>query len=299
MNSKSLGTFTDEFYKKQKDFLTKSYPGLSKQRLKDEIEQFALQKLVNVDKLFDSQYVPSGKNPITYFFDCLKKGCPLEYIRGRAHFYKSEFDVTPSVLIPRSETEILVEQSVELIKDWTRKSDELIRVLDIGTGSGAIIISLLQESERPLNAFATDISKEALTVAKRNFFNLRYTIPKESSLQLICTDRMKDLSEEKFHVIVSNPPYIKEVDDREFVHGQVDSFEPHLALYLKDETYDLWFVDLFKQVHNSLYEEGIFFMEGHEDHLENLAEICRNTGFSAVQVLQDYTNRNRFILAKK
>jgi len=110
---------------------------------------------------------------------------------------------------------------------------------------------------------------------------------------------MKDLSNEKFHVILSNPPYIKEENDREFVHNQVDSFEPHLALYLKDEIYDLWFVDLFKQVHHSLYEEGVFLMEGHEDHLENLAIICQNAGFSSVEVLQDYTNRNRFILAKK
>ncbi|OUR98572.1 hypothetical protein A9Q84_03930 [Halobacteriovorax marinus] len=299
MNSKSLGTFTDNFYQEREDFLAKSYPGLSKQRLKDELEQFALQKLVNVDDLFESQYIPSGKNPITYFFDCLMKAYPLEYIRGRAHFYKSEFDVTPSVLIPRNETEILVEKSVELVKEWTRKSDEIIRVLDIGTGSGAIIISLLQEFERPIEAFATDISKEALLVARRNYFNLRFTIPRESSLNLIYTDRMKDLSSEKFHVIVSNPPYIKEENDREFVHDQVDSYEPHLALYLKDETYDLWFVDLFKQVHNSLYEEGMFLMEGHEDHLENLADLCQNIGFSTVEVLQDYTNRNRFILAKK
>jgi release factor glutamine methyltransferase len=295
----SLGEYTENFFNEKKASLSKSYPGLSVNRLKMEIESFALQKQVNVDELFSNQYVPSGTNPITRFFDSLNKGYPLEYIRERAYFYKSEFSVDPNVLIPRNETEILVEKGAEVLRDWVRKSDETLRVLDIGTGSGAIIISLLQEIDRPIIAYATDISKEALIIARRNFFNLRFTIPRESSLNLICTDRMEDLSDEKFHLIVSNPPYIKELEDREFVHGQVDKHEPHLALYLKDEDYIDWFKVLFKQVSTALYEEGIFIMEGHEDHLEELSQVCLSFGFKSVEVLNDYTNRNRFLLAKK
>ena len=295
----SLGEYTENFFNEKKDSLSKSYPGLSVRRLKTEIELFALQKQVNVDELFSNQYVPSGTNPLTYFFEKLKTGYPLEYIRERAYFYKSEFSVNPSVLIPRDETEILVEKGSEYLKDWLKKSDESLRVLDIGTGSGAIIISLLQEIDRPLRAYATDISKDALKLARRNFFNLRFTIPRDSSLNLICTDRMKDLEQEKFHVIVSNPPYIKEVEDREFVHGQVDTYEPHLALYLKDEEYIKWFEVLFSQVSNSLYEEGIFIMEGHEDHLVELKEVCSKYEFETVEIIKDYTNRDRFLIAKK
>jgi release factor glutamine methyltransferase len=299
MPKMSLGEYTENFFNDSKESLSKSYPGLSINRLKDELSQFALQKQVNVDELFSHQYVPSGTNPLTFFFDNLKKGYPLEYIRGRAYFYKSEFDVTPSVLIPRSETEILVERASLILKDWLKKTDESLKVLDIGTGSGAIIISLLQEISRPVTAYATDISKDVLQVARRNFFNLRFTIPKESSLNLICTDRMEDLQEEKFHLIVSNPPYIKENEDREFVHDQVDTFEPHLALYLNDEIYIDWFKKLFKQVEGSLYEEGVFLMEGHEDHLEELRAVCLGSGFKTVEIIQDYTQRNRFLLAKK
>ncbi len=295
----NLGIYLENFFSDKKQRLSELYPGLSLNRLKDELEQYARQKKINVDDLFSSRYIPSNTNPITSFFDNLIKGYPLEYIRGRAHFYKSEFDVSETVLIPRSETEILVETASSFLRDWMKMSDERLRVLDIGTGSGAIIISLLQEMHRPIEAFATDISKDALEVARRNYFNLRFTIPRESSLRLIHTDRMSELLDEKFHLIVSNPPYIKKREDRDFVHHQVDTYEPHLALYLDDDKYDEWFRILFKQVLSSLYEEGIFIMEGHEDHLEDLASVCSMVGFSSVQILKDYTNRNRFIFAKK
>ncbi|CBW25535.1 putative methyltransferase [Halobacteriovorax marinus SJ] len=295
----SLGTYLENFFSDKKERLSELYPGLTINRLKDELTQYARQKKINVDDLFSSRYIPSHTNPITNYFNSLVKGYPLEYIRGRAHFYKSEFDVSENVLIPRSETEILVETASSFLRDWMKMSDERLRILDIGTGSGAIIISLLQEMPRPLEAFATDISKDALEVARRNYFNLRYTIPRESSLRLICTDRMNDLDQEKFHLIVSNPPYIKKREDRDFVHHQVDNYEPHLALYLEDDSYDEWFRTLFKQVLNSLYEEGIFIMEGHEDHLEDLCEVCNMIGFSTVKILKDYTNRNRFLVAKK
>ncbi|WP_127718089.1 HemK/PrmC family methyltransferase [Halobacteriovorax sp. HLS] len=295
----SLGSFTESFFSEKQEQLLKTYPGLSIRRLKDEIESFALQKHVDADELFEHQYIPSGENPLTHFFNSLNRGYPLEYIRGRAYFYKSEFHVSPSVLIPRSETEILVETATILLNDWLKKTDESLRVLDIGTGSGAIIISLLQEIDRPLSSYATDISKEALKIARRNFFNLRFTIPRESSLDLICTDRMKDLREEKFHLIVSNPPYIKEDEDRKFVHNQVDTFEPHLALYLKDGEYYDWFEELFQDVSNSLYEEGVFIMEGHEDHLEDLRIQCEKFNFKTVSLIKDYTQRDRFLIAKK
>lgn len=299
MTPVNLGTYLEQFFEQRKEKLSELYPGLSLNRLKDELKQYARQKKINVDELFTSRYTPSHTNPITNFFDSLIKGYPLEYIRGRAHFYKSEFDVSETVLIPRSETEILVETAASFLKDWMKMSDERLRVLDVGTGSGAIIISLMQETSRPLEAIATDISKEALEVARRNFFNLRFTIPKESSLRFIQTDRLADVLDEKFHLIVSNPPYIKKREDRDFVHQQVDTYEPHLALYLDDDKYDEWFRILFKQVLDSLYEEGIFIMEGHEDHLEELSHVCSMIGFSSVKILNDYTNRHRFIIAKK
>ena len=297
MSAKSFGAYTETFYKKHQEYLQRTYPGLSMRRLRGELEQFSTQNQLNNNELFDFIYVPSLHNPFTIFFERLKEGWPLEYIRGRAHFYRSEFTVTPDVLIPRSETEILVEKATFEINKWVKKTDERIKICDIGTGTGAIVISLLQDCSSPVEAVATDISRSALKVAKRNYFNLRYTIPRESSLRLLQTDRMKDL-DSKFHLIVSNPPYIKESEDRSDVHSQVDQYEPHLALYLKDEEYNEWFKTLFTQVKNSLYEDGVFLMEGHEEHLQYLAIMMKNLGFEDPEVLQDYTGRDRFIFAK-
>lgn len=297
MITKSFGAYTETFFKEHQEYLQKTYPGLSMRRLKGELEQFSTQNQLNNHELFDSLYVPSLHNPFTVFFERLKQGWPLEYIRGRAYFYRSEFTVTPDVLIPRSETEILVEKGSSEIRDWLKKTDERIKVCDIGTGTGAIAISLLQECERPIEVIATDISRAALKVAKRNYFNLRYTIPRESSLRLILADRMKDL-DSKFHIIVSNPPYIKESEDKTEVHFQVDQYEPHVALYLKDDEYDEWFKVLFTQVKDSLYEDGIFLMEGHEEHLQYLATMMKDLGFKNPIVLQDYTGRDRFIYTK-
>ncbi len=298
MNSMSFGTFTEDFYKEQKEHLGTMYPGLSLARLKQELENYSITLQLGGDDLFDSLYVPSLNNPFTIFFERLQLGIPLEYIRGKAYFYRSEFSVNSDVLIPRSETEILVEKAVLEIKTWEKKSDEKLKIADIGTGSGAIVLSVLQELNRPAYCVATDISKAALKVARRNFFNLRYTIARQSELNIIKTDRMTDIHE-KFHVIVSNPPYIKEKLDRENVHSQVESFEPHLALYINDESYEEWFDKLFSQVHSRLFEEGVFIMEGHEDHLNNQAKQIEKLGFSKVEVIQDYTGRDRFLIARK
>ncbi|EQC50114.1 ribosomal protein L11 methyltransferase-like protein [Bacteriovorax sp. BSW11_IV] len=298
MSSFSFGEFAEKYFKDHKDDLQKHYPGIAPRRLKQELEHFCLEFQINIEDLFESRYVPTLNSPIQRFFDLLAKGTPLEYIREKAYFYRSEFTVNPDVLIPRSETEILVELGVQELKDWQKKTDENLRLCDIGTGSGAIVLSLLQEVDRPIDAIATDISRKALKVAKRNFFNLRYKIQKKSSVHFIETDRLKDITE-KFHVIVSNPPYIMKNNDRELVHDQVDLFEPHVALYLNDETYFSWFNSLFKSVYEALLEDGVFIMEGHEDHLQKLGDLARENGLSHVEIIQDYTERDRFLIARK
>jgi release factor glutamine methyltransferase len=298
MNSFSFGTFTEKFYEEKKDHLASMYPGLSLNRLKQELENYSVTLQLGGNDLFDTLYVPSLNNPFTIFFERLKLGMPLEYIRGKSYFYRSEFSVNADVLIPRSETEILVERAIAESQDWVKKTDEKLKIADIGTGSGAIILSMMQELNRPIYAVATDISKAALKVARRNFFNLRYTISRQSELNLLKMDRLSTI-DEKFHIIVSNPPYIKEAGDRENVHSQVESFEPHLALYINDEKYDAWFEKLFSQVKDHLFEEGVFIMEGHEDHLASQAKQIEELGFSKVEVIQDYTGRDRFLIARK
>jgi len=228
------------------------------------------------------------------FFQKIKLGIPLEYISFKSYFYSNEFYVNKDVLIPRSETEILVEDAINYINT---NYHEGFSLYDIGTGSGIIPLTIASEVKRALKIKACDISLEALAVAKINDDHLFNKFDKGTTVNFEIRDRLLGI-EEKFDLILSNPPYIKEVIDKEQVHHQADTHEPHMALYLKDDEYDLWFVTLFSQVKECLKEEGFFMMEGHEDHLEHLKELALKY-FSKAEVKKDYTNRDRFLYCNK
>lgn len=286
------------FYKEHENDLCRSYPGLGFPRFKRELEAFCLEHQAESERALEGRYIPNRKGPVQYFLAQVLEGIPLEYIRGRAYFYRSEFKVTPAVLIPRNETEIIVELIVTEAREVIKSIDEKLKICDVGTGAGVILLSILQELSYPTDGIGTDISPPALEVAKRNYYEHRYQIFKFSDARFIETDRLSDL-EEKFHFIVSNPPYIKTREDRSLVHPQVDQYEPAIALYIVDEEYDQWFRDFFIQVKNSLLNEGVFMMEGHEDHLKDLATIASHVGLNHVRIVKDYNDRDRFLIAKK
>lgn len=288
------------FYESNKTFLLENYPGLTCLRLENELKSFLQLNANEIGADLNSIFLPSKENHIQEFIDLLLKGLPLEQIVGRAYFYKSEFYINENVLIPRSETEILVERSVDFIKSYFKNK---VSVCDIGTGSGAIILSVMSElSNIEVNAVACDISQEALDVANINYFRNFYQIDKNSQLEFVLSDRFNSI-ERDFDIILSNPPYIKESLDREKVHGQVHEHEPHLALYLKDMQYDEWFNDFFKQVDHHLNSGGLFFMEGHEDHLEQQKEAFKKVveieKYHNIELIKDYTGRTRFLWATK
>ncbi len=148
-----------------------------------------------------------------------KSGEPFQYITGHQEFYGLEFEVSPGVLIPRPETEILVEEAVRLLSDI-----EAPVFFEIGVGSGCIAISILH-SVGSATAVATDISGDALSAAARN--------AEKHNVALRLTLRQGDVSEglgEKFDMIVSNPPYIPETE-REHLQREVGQFEPPAALF--------------------------------------------------------------------
>lgn len=292
----SLQNFTNKFFTEKREFLETKYPGLTERRIKQELA--LLTSIQPVEELFNSLYINHPENPLTKFFQGLEQGMPLEYITGRAWFYRSEFEVNPSVLIPRSETETLVEKAILELKAWAGKTGETLKFCDVGTGSGVIPISILQEMNHPTMGVATDISKDAINVAKRNYFNLRYTISPKNELRFETGDRLAKI-EDLFHVIVSNPPYIKRESDRELVHSQVLEFEPGIALWLDDKIYNEWFSDLFKASYNHLFDEGLFIMEGHENHLEELVRIGEKEGFRDIQLDSDLAGRTRFLKMRK
>lgn len=212
--------------------------------------------------------------------EILLSGTPFSYIHRDAEFYHHRFYVDERVLIPRPETELLV----DLIARSGRKFQH---TLDVGTGSGVILLSLMKAGITQAGT-GSDISEKALAVARINQKRLRI------KANLILSDRLKNVSG-KFDLIVSNPPYIKASLHRELVQSSVDAFEPHLALYLNDLEYDEWFRTFFSEVLVHLTPGGEFWMEGHEKELLTQLELLKALGFSDCEILQDLGGLPRFL----
>lgn len=273
---KSVKDLIATFYNENQAELEQSYPGLR--------VPYLLEKFIEYSGLKENEtYLKSHDD----FFEQLKIGTPLEYLTHSKFFYRSQFYVNNHVLIPRSETEILVEKAVLLIQN-----NELKSVAEVGVGSGCISLSIAQEVSR-LDLIGTDISQEAIEVAKINLQRHRQMISRDVTVKFRQADKLSGI-DKTFDMIVSNPPYIKNSDE---VHINT-KFEPNLALFIADDNYNSWFEDLFNQVTNKLTEKGIFLMEGHEDHLNSLQTLASQY-FTRTEILQDYTQRDRFLLAYK
>ncbi len=296
MSIVSLDRHLKNFFESEKKSLLKNYPGLTLHRLRQDINLHAFLNGVDSEELFDFPYLSSRTNPLTIFFEKLREGVPLEYITGYAYFYRSLFKVTKDVLIPRSETEILVELAAQELKKHYKNKP--CRIVDIGTGSGAIAISLLMEDSAKIEMVASDISEKALKLAQENYFNHKYSIPGNHKVSFVKSDRLTNIPG-KFDLILSNPPYIKRQADWSNVHFQVAAFEPHLALFLEDDQYTQWFQEFFTSIYEKLSDQGVSLVEGHENHLNELATLAKSIGFKEVVVIQDYSQRNRFIKLKK
>lgn len=144
---------------------------------------------------------------------------PFQYITGRQEFFRLDFEVTPDVLIPRPETELIVEAALEILRQRVKPE-----ICEVGIGSGCISVSILHELQKAVGT-ATDISEKALQVAKRNAD--RHGVSKRLNLQL--SDVFEVLEDKKFDLIVSNPPYVP-VEELASLQAEVREFEPLIAL---------------------------------------------------------------------
>lgn len=277
-----------EFFEKEIELLATHYPGLNWHRFEQELNDLFFRTHYRFGHESESQSI------LKEYLSKLKAGIPFEYLSNRAYFYKSEFFVDENVLIPRSETETLV----ELADSFLKLNKSAKKILDLGTGSGCIAVSIAMERGSSLEITATDLSDKALEVAAINYFRHEYLIPKETSFKTLNSDRFSNI-DDNFDLIVTNPPYIKELTDRELVHDQVDLYEPHLALYLKEEQYDQWFKELFDSSFMALNSGGMLLMEGHENHLSDLAPLAEQSGFNHVKILPDLQGSDRFMQAIK
>ncbi|NMB50092.1 MAG: peptide chain release factor N(5)-glutamine methyltransferase [Bacteroidales bacterium] len=216
----------------------------------------------------------------------LKNYEPLQYIFGKTEFYGMEFEINPSVLIPRPETEELVEW-IFLENDLTNP-----RILDIGTGSGCIAI-LLSKKIVGAEVHAWDVSSEALEVAKLNAKKNGVEI----SFQQV--DIMQKISTEiLFDIIVSNPPYVTEKEKQE-MEQSVLNYEPPQALFVSDDV-PLAFYDRISDIAlQKLTKRGKLYFEINRLYGREIIEMLKSKGFSQVELKKDISGNDRMIKARK
>ncbi len=217
----------------------------------------------------------------------LKNYEPIQYILGNTEFYGLLFQVNPYVLIPRPETEELVGWIIDDSKD---KQD--ISILDIGTGSGCIAVTLAKHLPTA-KIYALDISEDALKLAKVNATN------NEVEVEFIEADILDvDLGDMQFDVIVSNPPYVRELE-KEAMSANVLNHEPHLALFVKDDDALLFYRKITEISESILKPNGQLYFEINENLGERTKELLANNSFNNIELKMDIFEKDRMIKAIK
>ena len=209
----------------------------------------------------------------------LKQGKPVQYIVGNVDFYDVNLLVNENVLIPRFETEYLVEKTI----NYAKKLKEPLDILDIGTGTGAIAITLSKHLD--CHVTATDISKEALLIAKKNAKRNNTNINFKQS------DILKNITG-KFDIVISNPPYI---DKNDKIDPIVKNNEPHLALYAKEN--GLYFYrNILENIKPFLKEKNIIAFEIGMSQSKQITNIAK-THFPKAKIIteKDLTGKDRYI----
>lgn len=212
---------------------------------------------------------------------------PIQYIFGETEFYQLKFKVDEDVLIPRPETEELVDW---IVKDYMGKRN--IKFLDIGTGSGCIAISLAKNMIHA-QAYAMDISNQALTVAEINAQELNVELHLLKADILEMTGVVVD---EHFNLIVSNPPYILKEESAE-MRQNVLAFEPHQALFVTNQDPLQFYKAIADFTILNLQKEGQLYFETHELYHEQVKQMLQEKGFVNVTAKKDLQNKPRFLRA--
>ena len=210
----------------------------------------------------------------------LENGIPIQYIVGNVNFYGNTINVNSNVLIPRFETELLVDKTIKYIKTNFKNH---VDILDIATGSGCIAITLKKEIYSTVDA--SDISEEALKVAQENALNNKVDI------NFINSDMLTNITK-KYDIIISNPPYLTKEDD---IMDIVKNNEPEIALYAKDN--GLYYYDvILKNIKNNLKDKYLIAFELGYTQGETIKNIAlKYLDNINVKIEKDYSNKDRFV----
>ncbi len=218
----------------------------------------------------------------------LKQMEPVQYVIGYAWFCTLRFKVSPAVLVPRPETEELVEEVLDYLEKYPLET-----LLDIGTGSGCIPISIKNKFPA-LKVTAIDVSEAALEVAKENGVNLVADVHFIKN-NFLLQEGWKNLG--KFDVIVSNPPYIPEIE-LGTMQQNVTAFEPHLALFVPNNERFIFYENIATFGLEHLAANGCIFMETHEDFAKEVQAIFTDLGYKAI-IKKDFFGKERMVMATR
>jgi release factor glutamine methyltransferase len=215
-------------------------------------------------------------------------GEPLQYVTGEREFYGLRFKVTPSVLIPRPETELLVETAVEL----ARPLQGAIRCADVGTGSGCIAISLVREVSAA-RCLATDVSPSALAVARENAAR---HLAEAAQVEFVCADLLECFGERPaFDLILSNPPYVSTAD-AELLPSSIRDFEPLAALHAGESGLEIY-RRLIPQAARRLFPGGYLLLEVGAGQASEVSALAEGAGFLPGRIVHDLQGIPRCVVA--
>jgi len=276
-----------EILNKSREYLEKN--GVESARLNAELLIADVLKMKRLE-LYLNYERPMQEDEIIKIREYIKRrgaGEPFQYIVGKEEFYGLNFNVNSAVLIPRPDTETLVEKSLELIKNIEKPT-----VLDIGTGSGAIAVSIAK-NRADSYVMACDISEAALETAVSNG-----ELNEVKNIKFVNSNIFENIKYKSFNLIVSNPPYIRE-EEYEGLMREVRGFEPKLALTAEEN--GLYFYRVISQEGwNYLADGGYIAFETGYDQAEEVKKLLENTGkYCEIEIVKDYNGIDRVVSAKK
>ena len=231
------------------------------------------------DCILNSNYILSDEDISSFekIIVDIKKNIPIQYVLGETHFYNLKFNVNSSTLIPRPETEELVRYIL---------SHNFSSVLDIGTGSGCIAISIAKNSNASIDAI--DNSKEALEIAKSN------AILNSVDVNFMFKDVFGISVTKKYDLIVSNPPYVLN-SEKKYMHQNVIDYEPHNALFVEDSNPLIFYEKIALIASKNLNSNGLLFFEINEKFGEQIIDLLLKLNFVDIELKKDINGRDRII----
>lgn len=261
---------------------------------KNEIKTFffiVLEEFLNFQRIDSilraNDIINKEKQPVILsIIERLKHEEPMQYILGKTEFYGLPFNVNNKTLIPRPETEELVEWIIE----ETKNIDTELNILDIGTGSGCIPISLKVNIPKAI-VTTIDVSNDAITIAKQNAVLNNVEI---SFLNMDILNSKKLPG--NYDIIVSNPPYVRNLEKGEMKNNVLNN-EPHLALFVENDNPLIFYDKISKLASAYLKKEGMLFFEINQYLSKETSSLIKNNGFQNISLKKDLFGNNRMIKA--